>query len=217
MGKALAAMALAATLAGTDAPPPPAPVPAPKEIMRLALSDVDGDQARAEQWHQAGRGSVGVAVGFDPKADLWVKFRQRDHISAHPLSKLQTGVEEDFPDDSYRLFVENGNARVVPVNPPHAPQATASLPALIRQLYNAALHVQFDLLNYAVIRENDSGVPASICLIREDPAGRFYVTYRAPAQLKTINWIASVNGKLFGMRLEGEDLVFYTKPTPQVP
>lgn len=227
MDNALGSLALAAALLGNGAPstaPPPPAVPKavktagqPQEVLRLSLADVDRDQARAVDWQAAGRGSVGLSVGFDPKADLWVKFRQKGHVSAHPLAALRAGVEEFFPDDNYRLSVDNGMARAVPLAPPHSPQASASLPSLIRALYDAALHVRYQIVEYAVVREDGASIPASICLIRQDASGRFWVTYRKPEELKTINWLASVNGTLFGMRLEGNDLAFYTKPTPQIP
>ena len=162
-----------------------------------------------------GRGVVSFSLGLDPKADFWVKLRQQDYAVAYPRERFSEGVEEDFPVERYRFVYENGNIRAFPAAPPQEPQAIVSIPALLRSLYDASLHVLFTPVDYAVLYEDGALVPASISLIRQDEAGRFMVTHKSLRELASIQWFVSIDGSMVGMRLEGQNLVFYSKATPQ--
>ncbi len=213
--EAMQALLLSAQLAGIDTrPAPPPPVVPAKEVLRMALSDITRDQERAYVWEPVGRGNIGFSVGLDPKADLWAKFRQRDMSVAYPFASLEKGVDADLPVESYRFLSDGGMIRAFPLNEPQSPQANVSVPQLLRGIFDAAQHVLFTPVEYAVLYEDGSLVPGSVSLIREDNAGRFYVSYHSIEELKTIQWFVSINGTMFGMRLEGGDLVFYSKPTP---
>ncbi|MBI3553041.1 MAG: hypothetical protein HY077_11050 [Elusimicrobia bacterium] len=197
--------------ASPRAVPPKGPV---KEVLRIPLSEITRNQERAWVYEQAGRGTLGFCAALDPKADFWIKLRQNDRFAAHPLNDFEAGVEEDFPSDRYKIVLENGMLRAFPVDPPQSPQAHVSTPALLRGLYETAEHVLFTPVEYAVAYEDGGLVPASVSLIREDNAGRFFVSYHSKAELSEIQWFVSIDGTMYGMKLEGDDLVFSSEPTP---
>lgn len=213
IANAIKALLSAAALVGVEPPPaPPDPV-VPKVVLRLALSEVDRNQARAWRREAVGPGTLEFAAGFDPEADLWVKLRGRKTV-AYPLTALAKGVDTDAGDEPLRVVYENGRVRAIPAS---GPQAAVSAAGLVRSLHDVSVHVLFAPVEYAVVRESGGPVPDSLCLIREAQDGGLWVTYRTPAQLAEINWFLAVGGTLFGMRLEGAELVFYTEPVPRVP
>lgn len=217
----LTSLILAAQLAGTVLTVPPAVPPAvgpsappqAKPVLTLTLKEIALDQARAAVTESVGRGAVSFSVGLDPKADLWIKLRQGDFSIARPLKDFTPALEADFPVERYGFLYENGNIRAYPAEHPQRPQAIVSIPSLIRSLYNYSLHVLFTPAEYAVVYEDGKHVPASISLIRQDYSGRLMVTHKSLQELTQIVWFVSVNGTMYGMRHEGENLVFYAKPT----
>lgn len=222
-GPAFQALIAAAALVGFEpAPVPPAVIRAvaderPKEILRLSLSEIARDQARAAQRQTVGRGAISFSVGFDPEAALWIKLEQERRIEARTWAQLEQGFELDLPVEPVRFVLEQGMVRAIPLTPPYSPQTSVSFPSLLRGLTNAAVQVQFAPVTYSVVYEDGSSVPASICLIREDREGRFWVTHNTLAELRAIQWFVSINGSMRGMRLEDQELVFYSKPTPVIP
>lgn len=224
MGPTFHALLAAAMLAGFEGATPPSASKKtvderPKEILRLSLSEIRRDQERAYERHAAGRGVLEFSAGFDPEAELWLKVRQHGVEAARDYATVQKGFELELPVERYKFVLENGFVRAFPVAPPQSPQARASLPALIRGLYNAALQVEFSPIRYAIVHEpglSDS-VPASLCLIREDLQGRFWITHKTLAEMRQIQWFVSINGLMRGMRIEGGELVFFSKPTPVIP
>lgn len=200
---------------------PPAPVPAtvplvqaaPRPVLRLTLAEITRDQERAMEWHAVGRGQVGFALALGPE-DLWAKLRQGAASAAWPLPRLEGGAEADFPVEPYRFLYENGNIRALPLTAPQSPQAIVSVPGLLRGLYGASLHVLFTPVEYAVLYEDGALAPASITLLREDREGRLWATYKPVAELGKTHWFLAVNGVMFGMKLEGRELVFYSQPVP---
>ena len=221
---ALQALILSAQLAGIDTRlPPPPPVrlavvreaaAEPKPVLALTLKEIVSEQERAVSWSEVGRGRIGFSVGLDPEASLWVKFRQGARAAAYPPADLENGVEEKFPVERYRFLLENGMVRALPVLPPQYPQANVSLPGMIRSAYELAAHVLFTPVDYAVLYEDGGLVPASVSLVREDSQGALWVTYSKASELSQIKWFLAVNGVLFGMKLEADKLVFYSKPAP---
>ncbi|MCH8851049.1 MAG: hypothetical protein IID41_00190, partial [Planctomycetes bacterium] len=77
--------------------------------------------------------------------------------------------------------------------------------------YNVSLHVLFTPIEYAVTYEDGNLSTASISLIREDNVGRFWLTYKTRPERRKIHWFVSINGIHHGMKIVGDDLVFYTK------
>jgi hypothetical protein len=223
MGTALQTLLVSASLLGVDPQPalPPAvhakaaqPKGPVKEVLRIPLSEIVRNQERAWTWDENSASRVGFCAAFDPQAELWIKLKDRGATAAHKLSDFEAGVEEDFPDGRTRVVLENGYLRAFPVHSPQTPQAHVSVPSLVRGLYNAAEHVLFTPVDYALVYEDGGAVPSSLSLIREDDAGRFYISYHSKAELSQIVWLVSIDGTMYGARLQGEDLVFYSEPTP---
>jgi hypothetical protein len=127
---------------------------------------------------------------FDPEASLWIKLKQGS--------------------------AENGMIRAHPAEEPQSPQANVSIPSLVRELYNAAVRVSFSPVEYSVVYENGGLVPASLCLIREDQQGRFWITCKKLSELKEIRWFVAINGVMTGMKLDERDLIFHSKPVPSL-
>lgn len=225
---ALSALLLSAQLLGIDSALLPAPqVPRPaavraanpkqKEVLRLSLKEIVENQERAYASHPVGRGHVEFSLGLDPEADLWVKLRQDGRAVAHPLARLEAGVDEDFPVEAYRFLYENGNIRALPLAEPRSPQAIVSVPGMLRNLYELSLHALFTPVDYAVLYEDGRLGPASVSLIREDHRGTFWITHKTLKEMQTVQWFLAVDGVMFGMRLAGDSLVFYSAPVPDVP
>lgn len=218
---------VAAQLAGVSASLPTAPtatptLPAaladvPKPILRLSLKEIAQDQDRAFTDVPIGRTAVAFALGFDPEAELWVKVRQQGQNLAFPRAKLETGVEADLPAERYKFLYENGAIRFFSAYDPQSPHSRVSVGELLRNLYNAAQLVVFSPVEYAVVYEPGGLVPASICLLRRDQAGTIWITHKTLEEMATIRWFLAINGMMTGMRLEGQDLVFYNKPVPPSP
>jgi hypothetical protein len=162
-----------------------------------------------------GQGSIGFGVAFDPQVDYWIKLRQDQRAVAHPIADFQAGLDEKFPAETYHFVLQNGMVRAYPVDPPQSPQANVSTPALLSQAYNLAQHVLLTPFEYAVFYEDGALVPASVTLIRENDAGQFLLTYcKAEDAQKQIQWFLTMDGTLYGMQLEGDQLVFYSEPQP---
>lgn len=216
----LSSLILAAQIAGTviTVPPPlppsarPAVPPQAKPVLTLTLKEIASDQSRAAISERVGKGVISFSVGLDPKADLWINLRQEEHSLARPLKDFESTLEADFPVERYGFLYENGNIRAFPTEHPRSPQAIVSVPSMLRSLYNASLHVLFTPVEYAVVYEDGSRVPGSVSLIRQDYTGRFMITHKSLQELAQVVWFVSINGTFYGMRLEGENLVFYAKP-----
>jgi hypothetical protein len=145
-------------------------------------------------------GLLDARAAFDPKGEAWVYLRQENRITAHPLKAFESGVEG--------VVLENGVLK--------AAGAQVKVQALLGALFDAAKHVQFPPVDYALAYEDGGAVPASISLLRRDAEGNFFVSYHAPAELAKIEWLLGIDGILYGVRLEGRTLVFYSEPVPAV-
>lgn len=155
-----------------------------------------------------------LAVGLDPGAELWIKFRQGGEVLVRTAAALADWNDLDLPNEPARAIYENGMVRFHPALDSRAQHTVVSVPGLIRGLYDASLHVLLGgAVDYAVTVE-DGPVPASICLLRRDNGGTIWVTHRSQAEMRELQWFLAVNGVLYGMKLEGQDLVFYSKPVP---
>lgn len=208
---ALQSLVLAAQLSGV---PAPAPVDIPKPILRLDLKEVARDQDRAWVPLQAGSRELFFSVGFGPEYELFVKVRQGGVTLALPQSKLEAKAVVSLPAGRYRLEYEGGIVRAFALDEPGGGQLFAG--ELIRSLYSAAVLVRLGVVDYAVLYEDGALIAKSATFLRQDQAGRFYLAYRDAAQLSKIEWLLAVNGVMYGVRLEGGTLGFYSKPVPPV-
>lgn len=226
---AFQALILSAGLAGVDGKPalpaarpeplaPAAAQPAPKPVLAIPLREIAAEQDRAVAYEAVGQGRVGFNIALDPQAELWVEFRQGENLVGHPIPALEKGVDARFPVEDYRFAVQDWTVRAYPLAAPQSPQANLPVPALLRSAYELSLHVLFDPVEYAVLTEDGkSGVPASLSLLRQAQDGTLYVTYNKLSDLQAkLKWFLAVNGVMFGMKLEGDSLVFYSQPVPDI-
>ena len=226
---AFQALLLSAQLAGVGGKPAlPAALPtplvpaaaqsAPKPILTIPLQKIAAEQERAVAYEEVGRGRIGFNIALDPQAELWVEFRQGERLVGHAIPALEKGVDERFPVEDYRFAVEDWTVRAYPLAAPQSPQASVPVPALLRSSYELALHVLFAPVEYAVLYEDGrSGVPASLSLLRQAQDGTLYVTYNKLSDLQAkLKWFLAVNGVMFGMKAEGDSLVFYSQPVPDI-
>jgi hypothetical protein len=223
---AFQSLLLAAQLSGVDgrvalppavvpAPVPAAAQPAPQVVRRIPLWQVALKARLADEVRPVGLGLIGFSLGFDPQAELWAKFRQLDFASAHPVSALEKGLDEAFPVQSCRLQASGDKLSAYPTAAPQTPRADLSLDSLLERTYEAAEHVSFPPVDYAVLYEDGGLVPGSLSLLRKDDQGQFMVGYYSLADMKKdIQWFLGVDGVLYGMRIEGDGLVFYSEPVP---
>lgn len=207
--ESLSALVLAAGLVAPSLPPAPvvngraviaaAPV---TEVTRLSLYEI----VEAEMNGFVDFGGVALSAAFDFRGESWVKVRVGEETKAFALSTLP--VDAVVGGRSLRVALAKG---VVSAGP-----AKARYGDLIAALFKAARHVHpHAVLDYAVVAEKGGGMPPSLCLIRKDDEGTFWITYRKPEELAAPSWFAAVNGVLKGMVFEGLDLVFVEKPIEQ--
>jgi hypothetical protein len=209
--EALSSLALAFGLAAAPSLPP-APLPQGKaalaapvlEIARLSLADI----ASAQAGGALTSGRVSLAAAFDHEGDAWLKVGVAGETRAFKLSGLAAGL--DVVIGGERLNVSEAGGVVA------AGAASVKYSELVARLFAAAKHAKpHDLLDYAVVAEKAGDMPASLCLIRRDSAGAFWITFRKPEELAKPSWFAAVNGVLKGFLLQGADLVFVEKAIEQ--
>ena len=183
---ALSLLLLAGQMAGVD----PADVRAPavtgtqargceagavaRPVLRLPLVEVDREQARATEWHDAGRTRLGFIAAMGPE-NLWMKVRQGRVSKAWSYPDLVSGVEAVFDYERFRFVIENGVMRAYPVAAPQTPQARVTVPAALRNIYMAAAQVLITPVQYAVLHEDGSAAPESVSLLRQDRAHEYFV------------------------------------------
>jgi hypothetical protein len=185
-------------------PPAPAVVGKPAlkaapvvEIARLTGAEI----RRAQDSAYEPAGPVEVRAAFDAQGESWVKLRRGRETKAFSTASLSSGVETTVGGASVRLSA-SGDALTVN-------GARLSYNALVANLYDSARRVRpHDALEYAALVEAE---PSSVCLLRKGREGGYFVTYRKPADLKTPQWFAAVNGVLKGFVADGDDLVFIEK------
>lgn len=221
-GPALSVLLLSAQLAGVDparievpqaAPPAPAVKEEPRPVLRLTLEEIVRDQRRATYRREVGQGTIDFALAVGPET-LWCKFHQMRVARGWSFKDLERGVTSNFPLGAYKFSYGNGYLSAMPAYPPQEPRAYLSASEMLRYLNMAAIQVLITPVQYAVLYEDGRQAPASVTLLREDSAGRLWATYKTTEELERIHWFVSINGTLYGMRLEGDVLVFYSKPTP---
>lgn len=206
--RALESLVLSAQLLGLSAPAPK-PLDVPSPVLRLDLAEVQRDQDRAWQDLQVGAHAVGLTAAFNEQAGLVIKLRQAGVTLSYHQSALVGGKEIQLPRGRYKVWHENGIVRIFALDERGGGQLFAM--DLVRSLYNAAVIVRLGVVDYAVVQGHDS-----ISFLRRDDAGRYYVAYRPAARLARIEWLLAVNGLMYGVRLEGASLAFYSKPLPPV-
>ncbi|MFA6003293.1 MAG: hypothetical protein WC881_04420 [Elusimicrobiota bacterium] len=219
---ALQALLLSAGLAGMDAVPMPPPITSapvimaeqPQLLVSVPLAEISAAANAAAVTQPVGRGQITFRAGLDPRANTWIKFQQDKIITAHPESELTGGIQERFPAGTYRFAIKGDALHASPIAAPHTPAAQVSVSGLLHAAYNAAPHAAIAPLKYAMLYEDGSLIPASVCLLRKDDNGILWVTYAKAADLQRIQWFVAVNGVMYGMKLEGEALAFYAQTMP---
>lgn len=214
MDTALQTLVLAAGLAAPSLPPAPVaqgkPAAAPVvEIARLPLQDVAAAQERGAVAKTLSGVPLRLSAAFDQNGESWLLLASGAESKAFALSALGSGAQATL--GGLPLTVRAGGDTVTLAA--RGETFTVSYVDLIRALFAAARHVHpHAVLDYAVVAEDGArGVPASLCLIRVDGDGVFWVTYRSPQQLRAVTWFAAVDGVLKGLARQGDDVVFVEK------
>lgn len=184
---------------------------AEKEALRLTLADLRRDQERGFEGRDVGGVWLEFAAGVDPVEKLWVKVRGASRqVRAFNLAELKEGFSDNVEGVRFRFIVEDGTLRVTREDNQHT-HAHVSLPQLIRGLHTAALHVLLGTNEYAVVKQ-DFPLPDAVALIKEEITGQLRVTYFRDEELGKTLWFLYNGGLLYGMKLDGTDLVFTSKP-----
>lgn len=195
--------------------PAPAPVNAPaaveplKEILRVPMDSIDRSQARAASRQAAGGGTVEAAVGFDGQAELWFKLRSGSRADAWRPAQLADPVSVDLGFGPLNVQKTSNAYRVWAAA--KSPEALFYEKDLLDAVYTRSLRVTFPPVEYVILHENGDPVSGSLCLLRQAQDGTYWVTYNTLEQAKKLIWFLSVNGLRHAMRLEGTDVVFYTR------
>lgn len=216
---ALQTLLISAQLLGVDPKaslPPPAPASAAPQrtvVSRAALADVAKAQEGAWLARACGGNVVELAAAFDAKGELWLKLRQDGRALAFPRAALENGAETALPAGRLRLSLVKGTLTLTPLDAA-GPAVSLDTQLLAKALFDAARHEKFPPVDYALAYEDGSSVPGSVSLIRADAQGNFFVNYHGLDELAKISWFVGINGTLYGVALEGRELVFYSEPVP---
>lgn len=214
MDTALQTLLLAAGLAAPSLPPAPAvrarAAAAPVvELARLPVASIAAAQERGAVERTLAGSPLWLAAAFDFNGDAWLKLSAAGEQRALPLSALASGADAALGGRALRVS-RAADAITVSAG---GDSVQVSYMSLVDALFKAARHVRpHEALDYAVeVEAARGGMPASVCLIRRDGQGTYWVTFRKPEQLNLPQWFAAVNGVLKGFLADGADLVFVEK------
>lgn len=222
MTETLASLAAAAALLGAPSVPAPTPrsVPAPASakaaetvVTRLPLAALAAAQSGAFVPRPFGGATLEAAIAFDAKADGWLKFRSGAWTAVYSESALKAGVAANLPSGPATLTLD-ADGRTVTAAAASGARTAFDENELMDALYAAATRVTLDIVTYAALYEDGASAPASLCLLRRDQAGNYFVTYRALPEMAATQWFLGANMRLYGMKIAGPALVFVSEPVP---
>ncbi len=226
----LSAMALAAQLSTPGANPPAVPAapqtppqqaeqPAPPKVEPIKLGEVPLDavaqrQAQAVASLRVGPASVDAQVAF-PKADApSIALRQAGKSVEVALSDLASKPAVELPYGHYTAGVFAGQFELSGYD---GSTARAKVDYLFSKTLAKAAQLQFDPVTYGMLIEGTPDKLASVALIRQDSNGQYWVAWHSADELKDVVWLLAVDGKMFGVKLEGAKLAVYGEPVPTLP
>ncbi|NNN06999.1 MAG: hypothetical protein HKL90_13970 [Elusimicrobia bacterium] len=186
---------------------------APTVLLSIPLSEISHDQEKARLFLDVSGRSLGVRLRFDGEGGPWIEVSQGSAVFVSAAADLKNGIEKQFPFGVYKLVYQNGILNIFPVGRKDSAPAAVSLTALLGSLYATADRVVFPYVTYALAYEDGrSGVPGSVDLVRKDDQGVYWTAYNSLADLAQIQWFVIIDGIMEGIRIEGQDLVFYSQP-----
>lgn len=203
------------------APPPPASTTAgrsdqPRKIASFTLEELE--RAREATWldGQVGEGRLAFNLGFDMDKGVWFLAREGEAAAAFLLDELDAGQVRDLPSGPVELIrVQSGLVLVRPADRQTGPVANVSVPQLIQSAYAASPQLDLTAVRYSIVRDRgEGGRSPSITLLRRDGGGRLYFAHHSDAELAKIVWFVAIDGRLYGMKLDGPALSIYSKPVP---
>jgi len=208
---ALQTLVLAAQVAGVSPSALEAPAfesgiaNSPQPILSLPLAEIRAAQNSSIIVREVDGVSLSFSAASGPEM-LWLRVSGEDETHQWSWKTLSGGVSASFGGKIVKISADDrGLINVGSVS--------FNLLDEMWRLYGKAVHIRIDPVLYAVTYEDGSaGIPHSISLIRRDTQGMGWIAYRDSQRLATIHYFIAVNGVLYGMRLEGENLVFYAKP-----
>ncbi|MBI3565935.1 MAG: hypothetical protein HY079_12115 [Elusimicrobia bacterium] len=219
MNEALASLVLAASVAGGPAVTPvatPRAVPvrraaAHTEVARAPLASVAAATAAGVLTRDFGGAPLTLAISFDEKADSWLTLRRGAWSASFSESAAAAGAPVALPGGAATLTRAGGVWRLATAGA----TLTATEKELIDALYAAARKFTLGPVTYAAVWEDGARTPAALDLLRRDADGNYFVTYRSPAQMRGgVQWFLGADMILYGMRFDGNDLVFVSEPVP---
>jgi len=218
MPSTLASLAASVALIGTvvslpDTPTtqPLAPAAGPAVVARVPLARISAAQSKAVLSADLGGLPLTARASFDSNATLWVRLSRGAWSGAYDETTLIRGLEATTPEGPLRLQFDAAGLHVTTAS---GASAVFVKQALLDRLYNAALRRKFVLVTYALLYEDGAGTPASLCLLRRNEKGDYFVSYQTLAEMANVQWFLGVNMVLYGMKIEACELVFVSKPVP---
>jgi len=220
LATAARAVAMAASLAGVDAPRAPL-VPAARpvktagaallEVARVPLSQAQGAREQGYVSRPAGFAAIEAAIAADGTGDFWVRLRQDGRVLAWPAAELENGARACFPSACYQVRASGGRLTVEPEGGQEG-RAAFSFDELSARVLATAPRVKLsDSVQYSVVAEPGPRPAQSVVFWHRDLSGAVWLAYRAPAELARTTWLVVIDGVYFGVRQDGTDLVFEKK------
>lgn len=225
MNALVSAVALAAQLAGPGAAPvtvphsvqAPAPaaapaLPAPTALGTMALAVVAQKQAAAAAVVRVGPAQVNVSVAF-PDEDGALQLDQAGQSVQVPFDALAQGAPAELPYGHYTVKLFAG---LVEISTPDGALGRVSLDSLMARLQSRAAQLSFDPVVYAVALDGTPQAPKSVALLRQDSEGTYWVAWHGAQELQSIVWLVAIDDAMYGMKLGGGALDFFSEPAPQL-
>jgi hypothetical protein len=182
----------------------------PQIVGQAPLKGISAGQNRAEMFRVLDKERLGFSLALGPDGYLWLRVRRGEAIKNFSLPSLEGGVEADLGGVWYRFRLEGD--RILARDRSQQAQAELSLSALVGALYDLGLHAAFGPVVYSMMYEDGAFFPEASGLLRKDSEGRYWVTYHRRDGAK-LHWFVAINGRMFGFRIEGTNLVFYAQST----
>lgn len=191
----------------------------PKLYLKIPLADIVRDQRQAYVSHPVADAPMEFALTpildySDPKRPYQsyaVKFRQGGQIIARSLSQLEKGRDEKFVSGRYHFIYDNYRITAAPLDK-EGPPTVVDVSELQGSLFRSSTKARLGAMDIALIYEDGAIAPAALSILRHDGER---ITYIEKGQLNAISWVYSVNLIWYGVKLEGPDVAFYSKPSPQ--
>ena len=145
---------------------------------------------------------------------IWPKDSSMDNKTLWLEAELEKGAVYEYRGIKFNLVLENGIVNIAYDEPGNKFISKISYDDIFHKLYfNAEKIIFADRVEYAIIRNHDPlNDKEGIIALRRDREGMFWYSFNLDDIISNqIKWLVGINGVLYGMRIQDNNLVFFSK------